>query len=117
MGSRDSGSCPSRVRRTWAAAAGLAPPVEIPTDSRPRRTTAGKRKVLSSRLSATFTGMARFRHSWATVRFSTRSSVAATARETPSSSSGTKGCRSSSAPDSCSSSGTKRGAHTSTRGP
>ena len=84
MGSRDSGSCLSRVPadvggggRDWP------PPVEIPTDSRPRRTTAGKRKVLSSRLSATFTGMERSRHSWATAWFSWRSSVAATAKETP----------------------------------
>ena len=72
------------------AAVGLAPPVELPRESGPRRTTAGNRKVQLSLSSTAFTGMRRARHSAAISRFSAPSPVAAITSVCPSTSCGQK---------------------------
>ena len=92
--SNRSGKIFSNRSLKYAAATGLAPPVEMPAEKLPCCTSAGNRNVQRAGSSATFTGIFCSRQSEETCRFTAGSSVAAmTSAGRGSRSSGAKGRR------------------------
>ena len=60
ISSKFSGSSSRNSSLKYAAAVGLAPPVEMPAENAPCCTSAGKKKLHREGSSATFTGICRF---------------------------------------------------------